>query len=113
MSHFIGLCFGNYWKENLEKYDENIRVDSYIKYTKEEAIDEVKLDHARNYEKALEILSDPEISSELQKQVHFFSEQPPLCMTQPAFGICVCSGSSCPGADSAVLEQNLLWSISL
>lgn len=66
MSHFIGLCFGNYWKENLEKYDENIRVEPYIEYTKEEAIDEVKLDHAHNYEKALEILSDPEISSEIR-----------------------------------------------
>lgn len=66
MSHFIGLCFGYCWEENLEKYDENIRVDSYIKYTKEEAIDKVKLDHAHNYEKALEILSDPEISSELK-----------------------------------------------
>ena len=52
MSHFIGLCFGYCWKENLEKYDENIRVEPYVEYTKEEAIDEVKLDHAHNYEKA-------------------------------------------------------------
>ena len=66
MSHFIGLCFGNYWQENLEKYDENIRVEPYVEYTKEEAIDEVKLNHAHNYEKALEILSDPEISSEVR-----------------------------------------------
>ena len=66
MSHFIGLCFGNYWEENLEKYDENIRVEPYIEYTKEEAIDEIKLNHAHNYEKALEILSDPEISSEVR-----------------------------------------------
>jgi hypothetical protein len=66
MSHFIGLCFGNYWEDNLEKYNENIRVEPYIEYTKEEAIDEVKLNHAHNYEKALEILSDPEISSEIR-----------------------------------------------
>lgn len=66
MSHFIGLCFGYCWEENLEKYDENIRVEPYVEYTKEEAIDKVKLDHAHNYEKALEILSDPEISSELK-----------------------------------------------
>lgn len=66
MSHFIGLCFGYCWEENLEKYNENIRVEPYVEYTKEEAIDEVKLDHAHNYEKALEILSDPEISSELK-----------------------------------------------
>ena len=66
MSHFIGLCFGNYWEENLEKYDENIRVEPYVEYTKEEVIDKIKLSHAHNYEKALEILSDPEISSEVR-----------------------------------------------
>ena len=34
MSHFIGLCFGYCWEENLEKYDENIRVEPYVEYTK-------------------------------------------------------------------------------
>lgn len=66
MSHFIGLCFGYDWKENLEKYYEHFEADPYVKYTKEEAIDKVKLDHAHNYEKALEVLSDPETPSKVR-----------------------------------------------
>ena len=27
MSHFIGLCFGENWENDIERYDENRRVD--------------------------------------------------------------------------------------
>lgn len=71
MSHFVGLCFGDFWEESLEYYNENIEVDRYIVHTKEEAIDICKKEHAERYEKALETLSNPEISEEVKK----YSEQ--------------------------------------
>ena len=67
MSHFVGLCFGDFWQESLEYYNEGIEVDRYIVHTKEEAIDICKKEHAERYEKALEILSDPKISEEVKK----------------------------------------------
>lgn len=71
MSHFVGLCFGKFWEESLEYYNECIEVDRYIVHTKEEAIDICKKEHAERYEKALEILSNPEISEKVKK----YSEQ--------------------------------------
>lgn len=55
MSHFVGLVFGSNVKELLEPFDEALEVDRYIKYTKDEAIDEVKRRHAENYEYALKV----------------------------------------------------------
>lgn len=56
MSHFIGLCFGEDWESNLEFYDESLEVEKYVKYTKDEAIDKVKQNHAQAYESAIEYL---------------------------------------------------------
>lgn len=42
MSHFIGLCFGEFWEQNLEQYDESLEVEEYVSYTEEEAIKYVK-----------------------------------------------------------------------
>lgn len=42
MSHFIGLVFGSNVETLLEPYDENMEVEQYVRYTKDEAIDEVK-----------------------------------------------------------------------
>ena len=64
MSHFIGLCFGEYWESNLDQYDENMKVEPYIRYTKDEAIDEVKRRHAQSYENALEALKKKDLDSE-------------------------------------------------
>ena len=61
MSHFIGLCFGEDWESNLEMYDEGLEVESYIKYTKDEAIDKVKQDRALRYENAVKALDDSEL----------------------------------------------------
>lgn len=64
MSHFIGLCFGEYWESNLDQYDENMEVEPYIQYTKDEAVDEVKRRHTQSYENALEALKKKDLDSE-------------------------------------------------
>lgn len=64
MSHFVGLCFGDNWESNLDQYDENMEVEPYIRYTKDEAIDEVKRRHAQSYENALEALNKKDLDSE-------------------------------------------------
>ena len=64
MSHFVGLCFGDNWESNLDQYDENMEVEPYIRYTKDEAIDEVKRRHAQSYENALEALKKKDLDSE-------------------------------------------------
>lgn len=56
MSHFVGFVFGSNVDELLEPYDENMVVDAYVRYTKDEAVDEVKRRHADNYEYALKVL---------------------------------------------------------
>ena len=67
MSHFVGLCFGEYWESNLEAYDESLEVEEYIAYTKEEAIDSVKQNHARAYESAIEYLRKSDITESSKK----------------------------------------------
>jgi hypothetical protein len=62
MSHFVGLCFGDYWESNLDAYDESLEVEEYIVYTKDEAIDIVKQNHARAYESAIEYLRKSDIT---------------------------------------------------
>jgi hypothetical protein len=39
MSHFVGFVFGSNVDELLEPYDENMVVDAYVRYTKDEAVD--------------------------------------------------------------------------
>ena len=62
MSHFVGLCFGEYWESNLDPYDEGVEVEEYIVYTKDEAIDIVKQNHAKAYESAIEYLRKSDIT---------------------------------------------------
>lgn len=54
MSHFIGLCFGEFWEQNLEQYDESLPVEEYVVYTKKEAIELAKANHENIYKQALE-----------------------------------------------------------
>lgn len=42
MSHFVGLCFGDNWENDLEQYYEGLEVEPYIHRTKEEAIKKLK-----------------------------------------------------------------------
>lgn len=67
MSHFIGLCFGEFWEANLDYYDENSEVDEYVRYTKEEAIDEVKQERATRYENAVRALGNSELTEDSRK----------------------------------------------
>lgn len=62
MSHFVGLCFGDYWESNLDAYDEGLEVEEYIVHTKDEAIDIVKQNHAKAYESAIEYLRKSDIT---------------------------------------------------
>ena len=71
MSHFIGLCFGEYWESNLDAYDEGLEVEAYVAYTKDEAIDEVKKNKAANYESAIVALNKSDIPESSRK--HFES----------------------------------------
>ena len=64
MSHFIGLCFGDNWEDDLEQYYEGLEVEAYIRYTKEEAIEKAKEYHTSNYEYALKQLSSDVITPE-------------------------------------------------
>ena len=67
MSHFVGLCFGVNWENNLDRYYEGLEVEAYIAYTKEEAIDHVKKARANNYEFAIDALRNPNLDSGLKE----------------------------------------------
>lgn len=53
MSHFVGLVFGEDVESLVSPYDQNLEVEPYIVYTKEGAIDTVKINRAINYEAAI------------------------------------------------------------
>lgn len=67
MSHFIGLCFGDGWENNLEQYYEGLEVEAYVAYTKDEAIDEVKRSHADSYEQAVIQLNKSDLTETNRK----------------------------------------------
>lgn len=75
MSHFIGLCFGEGWESNLDYYYEGLEVESYVVYTKEEAIDLAKKDQAKAYENAIEALQKEDLSSESRKHYEYVIEK--------------------------------------
>lgn len=53
MSHFIGLVFGSNIEELLEPYNEDLEVEPYVKFTKDEAVNEVRERRIQQYEYAL------------------------------------------------------------
>lgn len=63
MSHFVGLCFGENWENDIEKFDESLQVEGYIAYTKEDAIQEAIARHAENYDRAVKTLDEDDIST--------------------------------------------------
>ena len=75
MSHFIGLCFGDFWESNLDPYDEGLEVEPYVAYTKEEAIDEVKQRHASNYEWAIKALENQSTTERQRKHAESVVEK--------------------------------------
>lgn len=58
MSHFVGICFGEYWESDLERYAEDLEVDPYILYTREEAIKNVQETHNLRYDTAQKRIKD-------------------------------------------------------
>lgn len=58
MSHFVGICFGEYWESDLERYAEDLEVDPYILYTREEAIKNVQDTHNLRYDTAQKRIKD-------------------------------------------------------
>lgn len=58
MSHFIGLCFGYDWENQLDYYYEGRDVEPYIKYTKQEAIEREKQIQKSNYEYAIKAIKE-------------------------------------------------------
>ena len=65
MSHFVGLCFGDNWEDNLDQYYEGLEVEHYVAYTKDKAIDEVKKAHANSYEYAVKALQQTDLNSKM------------------------------------------------
>ena len=65
MSHFVGLCFGDNWEDNLDQYYEGLEVEHYVVYTKDEAIDEVKKTHANSYEYAVKALQQTDLNPKM------------------------------------------------
>ena len=63
MSHFVGLCFGDNWENDLEQYWENLEVEGYVEYTKEEAIAQVQKQHPKSYLNAVKELQNGNLSS--------------------------------------------------
>lgn len=64
MSHFVGLCFGDAYDIYLKNYDESLKVEEYIAYTKEEAIEIAKEHYIKDYKHALHLLKTSNLSSE-------------------------------------------------
>ena len=64
MSHFVGLCFGDNWENDLEQYYEGLEVEPYIHRTKEEAIEKAKKHHTENYEYAVKKLESDTLTQE-------------------------------------------------
>ena len=64
MSHFVGLCFGENWDNDLEQYSENLEVEPYVDYTKEEAIRSVQRNQTKRYLEAIKKLQDSTLNSQ-------------------------------------------------
>ena len=84
MSHFLGLCFGANFEDNLDKYDENLEVEKYISFTKEQAIKEQQdyRDKCARYRKEC-LNSFPDILNNKQKELkkeyeEWLEKHPPL-----------------------------------
>lgn len=75
MSHFIGLCFGDFWESSLDPYCEDLEVEPYVAYTKEEAIDEVKRRHASDYEWAVKALETTSTTEQQRKYAESIVEK--------------------------------------
>ena len=83
MSHFVGLCFGDNWENDLENYYEGLEVDEYLIYTKEEAIKEAMLQHECNYNHALKMVN--EVGDDAKQRYLEVIEQGPFISKEQAW----------------------------
>jgi len=70
MSHFVGLCFGSNWEDQLDYYYEGRDVEPYVKYTKQEAIARAKQIQENNYEYATKAINEDSITPERLAQLN-------------------------------------------
>lgn len=85
MSHFVGLCFGNYWDYNLEQYAEDLEVESYVEQTKEEAIAEVKRGQRKRYLEAVKALQIDNLNSQSMEFYQKIVDQGPTISKEDAW----------------------------
>ena len=87
MSHFVGLCFGENWENDIEKFDEGLQVEGYIAYTKEDAIQEAINRHSENYDWAVKTLDKDGISTQTYDHCTELVKKGPTLTPQEAWEI--------------------------
>lgn len=87
MSHFVGLCFGENWENDIEKFDESLQVEGYIAYTKEDAIQAAIARHAENYDWAVKTLDKDDISTRTYDHCTELVKKGPTLTPQEAWEI--------------------------
>lgn len=87
MSHFVGLCFGENWENDIEKFDESLQVEGYIAYTKEDAIQEAIARQAENYDWAVKTLDKDDISTQTYDRCTELVKKGPTLTPQEAWEI--------------------------
>ena len=87
MSHFVGLCFGENWENDIEKFDESLQVEGYIAYTKEDAIQEAIARQAENYDWAVKTLDKDDISTQTYDHCTELVKKGPTLTPQEAWKI--------------------------
>lgn len=85
MSHFVGLCFGDYWNNDLEQYAEDLEVDTYVEQTKEEAIAQVQRNQRKRYLEAVKALQIDNLNSQSMKFYQKIVDQGPSISKEEAW----------------------------
>lgn len=106
MSHFVGLCFGDFWEEDLEQYYEGAEVEDYIAYTKEEAIEKAIKAHEENYNYASEMLKKDSLSVEDVNRFTKYVEEGPSLSREKAWEEVMKWGYKRDQADNLISNYN-------
>lgn len=87
MSHFVGLCFGDWWECNIEPFAEDLQVEEYVVHTKEEAIQIAIMDHNENYEQAVKHINDDSLSEYMHNYYTKITAKGPSLTNEQAWEI--------------------------
>ena len=87
MSHFIGLCFGDWWESNIDPFAEDLQVEEYVVHTKEEAIQIAIMDHNENYEQAIKHINDDSLSEYMHNYYTKITARGPSLTNEQAWEI--------------------------